>query len=128
MSFLLLYPLLLVLLFAACATLAWRLLGGARLARRPALIYGLVAFILVHGVFLFVPLRGILPASLPFVGLLLWGTLFFSRQPLGGESAAAGFEQAFFRSLLAAGFYVVTCMLFGGLVFWLEGPALRGGG
>lgn len=128
MPFLLLYPLLPVLVFAACATLACRLLGGARLGRWSALIYGLVACILVHGVFLVLPLRGMLPAALPFIALLLWGTLFFSRRLSPGDSAAAGFEQAFFCSLLAAGFYVIVCILLVGLVFWLDGPPLRGGG
>lgn len=128
MWLLLLYPLLLILLFAGCAALACRLLDAGRLGRWPPLLYGGGAFLLVHGVFILTPFRGVLPLALPFIALVLWGTLFFQWWPWSDDGRRRDVERAFFLSMLAAGLYVVVCLAFGALLFWLEGPPLRGGG
>ncbi len=128
MWFLLLYPLLFSLLFAGCAALACRLLDAGRLGRWPPLLYGGGAFLLVHGVFILTPFLGVLPLALPFIALVLWGSLFFQWRPRLATGERLGIERGFFLSMLAAGLYVVACLAFAVLVFWLDGPVLRGGG
>lgn len=107
MWLLLLYPLLFILLCAACASLACRLLGAGRLGWQPALLYGGGAFLVMHGGFVFGLWRGVLPLLLPFIALVIWGWFFFLRWPRH-EAETVGLEAGLCRSLLAAGLYFVV--------------------
>lgn len=125
MGWFLLYPPLSILLGAACANLACRLLGRARPGWLAALAYGLVAFLLVHGGFYFRPLHGVWSILLPFLSLLVCGWLFFMRWP-GREADTRDAVRGLFLSLLAGGFYVVACVVAAFFLFWLDGWDLPG--